>query len=369
MPTGANQYQVVLAATIQKITQAQLNAAVAGLKLNIPANITGVSGGTGGTGAGGGGSGGASMGGAVASSAAVSQNTLNASQNAAILANKYESIKTTLDKNAKLTENISGLTNNVTSGTIKYANSLTQATTETIKMVDAKGKITKEEGKAVDFLTTNKKVTNELERANDNILSTLSNNAKKVAEWAISTALIYGSLQEIRKAMEYIVSLNKEMTNIRMVTGMSSEEVGQLATEYNSLAGEMGATTLEVAKGSTEWFRQGKTVAEVSELMKSTLMMSKLGNMESAQATEYLTSTLNGFNLKASESVGIIDKLVALDNNYATSVAEIASALQRSANSAQQAGVTFDELASYITVVSSVTRKSAIDKFGALWYK
>jgi hypothetical protein len=38
---------------------------------------------------------------------------------------------------------------------------------------------------------------------------------------------------------------------------------------------------------------------------------------------------------------------------------EIASALQRSSNSAQQAGVTFDELASYVTIVSSVTRKSA----------
>jgi hypothetical protein len=39
---------------------------------------------------------------------------------------------------------------------------------------------------------------------------------------------------------------------------------------------------------------------------------------------------------------------------------EIASALQYSSNSAQQAGISFDELASYITIVSSVTRRGAI---------
>jgi len=38
---------------------------------------------------------------------------------------------------------------------------------------------------------------------------------------------------------------------------------------------------------------------------------------------------------------------------------EIATALQYSATSAQQAGVSFDELASYVTTISSVTRRSA----------
>ena len=87
--------------------------------------------------------------------------------------------------------------------------------------------------------------------------------------------------------------------------------------------------------------------------------MSKLGNVEAAQATEYLTSVLNGFKLEAEDAMSVVDRLVNLDNQYATSVAEIASAMQRSSNSAQQAGVDFNELASYITVLSSVTRKSA----------
>jgi TP901 family phage tail tape measure protein len=78
------------------------------------------------------------------------------------------------------------------------------------------------------------------------------------------------------------------------------------------------------------------------------MMMSKLGNLDAAQSTEYLTSILNGFKLEATDAIGVINKLTALDNAYATSVGEISAALQRSSNSAQQNGVSFDELASYI---------------------
>jgi len=77
-------------------------------------------------------------------------------------------------------------------------------------------------------------------------------------------------------------------------------------------------------------------------------MMSKLANMDTAQATEYLTSMINGFKISVEDVVPTIDKLVALDNAFATSVSEIAAAMQRTSNVAQQEGVTFDQLAGYI---------------------
>ena len=76
--------------------------------------------------------------------------------------------------------------------------------------------------------------------------------------------------------------------------------------------------------------------------------MSKLANMDTAQATEYLTSMINGFKISVDDVVPTIDKLVALDNSFATSVSEIAAAMQRTSNVAQQEGVTFDQLAGYI---------------------
>jgi hypothetical protein len=82
----------------------------------------------------------------------------------------------------------------------------------------------------------------------------MGNAIEKTLQWAGAMTLLYGSIREIEKAITYIRDLNKEMTNIRLVTGLSKSDVANLAKEYNSLAKELGATTLEVSRGSLEWF-------------------------------------------------------------------------------------------------------------------
>jgi hypothetical protein len=153
-----------------------------------------------------------------------------------------------------------------------------------------------------------------------NFTDQISNNILKVMQWAVATSLIYGSLKKIREGVEYVSDLNKEMTNARIVTGMTADEATNLAGKYNDLARKIGVTTLEISRASLEWFRQGKTVEEAMELTKQSMVMAKLGNLDAAQSTEYLTSIINGFKLKAEEVSGVIDKLVSLDNAYATSV-------------------------------------------------
>ena len=192
-----------------------------------------------------------------------------------------------------------------------------------------------------------------------NFSDQITNNIAKVVQWAIATAAIYGTLKQIQNGIKYIEDLNKSLTNISIVTGMTQKQTYQLGQQYNELAKQMGVTTQAIADGSLEWFRQGKTVEETGALMKQTLMLATLGNLDVAQSTEYLTSIINGFQLKAEDVASVLDKLVNLDNNYATSVGEIATAMQTSSAVANQAKVSFDQLAAMITVISSVTRISA----------
>ena len=196
-----------------------------------------------------------------------------------------------------------------------------------------------------------------------NILRDIATGWKKAAARVVDYTIAYRTLwygvSLIKSAIQTIQELNKSFTDIQMVTGMTDREVNRLAESYAKLAQEYGATIQQVAQGATEWLRQGKTASEAGELMKQTLMMSKLGAIDSAKATEYLTSTLNGFGLEARDASKIVDTFSALDMAAATSTEELAIAFQRSANSAKDAGIDFNELAAYITVVSETTRKSA----------
>lgn len=168
--------------------------------------------------------------------------------------------------------------------------------------------------------------------------------------------------QKVNEAFKYAVDLNTEMTKIKVLQvegAKTAYEINNLADSFNRLAKEMGASTLQVAQGSVEWLRQGKTIEETQKLLKSTLMLSKLGDLEAGDATKYLTSTLNGYKMEASEAASVVDKLVAVDNVAATSVRELATALQYSAAIASETGVSFEQLVSYIGVVSETTRQNA----------
>ena len=55
------------------------------------------------------------------------------------------------------------------------------------------------------------------------------------------------------------------------------EEIYNLAQSYNDLAKSLGVTTMEIAEGSVEWLRQGKSIKETTELLDASTKMAKLG--------------------------------------------------------------------------------------------
>lgn len=159
-------------------------------------------------------------------------------------------------------------------------------------------------------------------------------------------------------AKEIIKELNRHMTDVQMVAMTSSEETAELADSYSKLAKRLGATTEEIAEGSVEWLRQGKTLEEVESLMEATMTMSKVGAIDAGSATEYLTSTLNGYKMSAQDAMSVVDKMSAVDLAAATSVEELALALQKTANMARTTGVELDEIIGMIATVSEVTRQA-----------
>jgi len=203
----------------------------------------------------------------------------------------------------------------------------------------------------------NKKLEDGLKGVNSqskNFGDTLVNIAKRMVTYAIATGGIYAAMAQLGKGIQYIKDLDKEMTNIQMVTGGTDEETDALALSYNQLGKEMSVSTLEIAKGSLEFVRQGKTAEETATLIKNSTMMSKLGNMSAIESSEALTSIMNGFKLTAEETGEVVSKLVAIDNSAATSVKELATAMQYGASASKMVGIDFDHLAAYIKIKVSL---------------
>lgn len=99
-------------------------------------------------------------------------------------------------------------------------------------------------------------------------------------------------------------------------------------------------------------------MAEVNKLIESSTQLAKLGMISQSEATTALTSALKGFKLEASEAASVVDKLTKVDQVAAVSAGGIATALSKSAVSANLAGMSMDELIAAVSTIGEVTQKS-----------
>lgn len=186
---------------------------------------------------------------------------------------------------------------------------------------------------------------------------------KKSAATVASVTLLNQALTELEQAAARMVqtsaAIDEQLTDIRMVTGDSYTDVIQLAQAYNALAKEIKATTSQVLEGSTEWLRQGMTAEETTDLIRQSMILSKVGAMDSASATKNLTSAMKGYELAVEDVSGVVDKLTAIDMEAAVSAADLAVAMSRTATGANLAGVSMDRLLGYLASVQETTQKSA----------
>lgn len=200
-------------------------------------------------------------------------------------------------------------------------------------------------------------------REEQGFLQKLVGGFKQQITGFIDTSLAYQAIGRIRSSINQLiqttVQLDAALVDIQIATGNTREETRQLMISYSSLAREMGRTTAEVTAASNDWLRAGYEGQEAAELTRASMMLSTLGMIEASEATTYLISTLKGWKLEASEVIGVVDKLSAVDMSAAISAGDLALAMSRANNSARLAGVDMNKFIGYVTTVADVTQKSA----------
>ena len=178
----------------------------------------------------------------------------------------------------------------------------------------------------------------------------------------MSGGMIYRFIAMIKRGLKDITQkakqLDQAMTNLRIVTGKSADDARTLINQYAKLGKELGATTLEVTQAATAWARQGYDMYQVSELVRSSMYLSKLGMIDANEAVKDLTSSMHGFKIEASDAMSNVDKLTALDVKAATTAGDIAQGLSQFANIANLNGVSIDQAAAYVATIADVNQAS-----------
>lgn len=193
----------------------------------------------------------------------------------------------------------------------------------------------------------------------DVIKSDIQRATMRITDFGFAAKVLNTARKEIQQVYQNILKLDEAMTNLRIVTGSNTEQAKSMMNTYNDLAMQLGTTTQAVAQSAAEWLRQGYSVSEANELIKSSTYLSRLGFMDMNQSVTALTSVMKGFRIEAADSMDIVDKLTQLDAKYATTAGDIATALSRTSAVAREAGLDLDQTAAALTTMIDVSQQDA----------
>ena len=167
--------------------------------------------------------------------------------------------------------------------------------------------------------------------------------------------------QILRDTIQTTKELDAAMTETAVVTDFSVADMWKDLPRYTSIAKELGTTIKGVYETMTLYYQQGLKTEEVTAVGTETLKMARIAGLDYAQATDFMTAALRGFNmevndLNAQKVNDVYSKLAAIT---AADTQEIATAMTKTASIASSANMEFETTAAFLSQIIETTRESA----------
>jgi len=166
---------------------------------------------------------------------------------------------------------------------------------------------------------------------------------------------IYGVVRAFQAVFKSMVDVEKQLTDINSILGLSKSQLTQFSTQLFRVANETGQSFKTAAEGAVELSRQGLSAAETIKRLKDALTLTGLSGLGGVESVTAITTAINGFNDAALDCTVIINKLSSVDAAFAVSSNDLAQALSRVGSTARDTGVSFDELLGLVTAAKQVT--------------
>ena len=100
-----------------------------------------------------------------------------------------------------------------------------------------------------------------------------SQHLNKFKDWLLAGASVMTVVNALKNMVSTIKELDGAIIDLQIATGSSRKDTEALLSTYTQIGKEMGATTLDVAKGADSWLRQGYDVQQSNELLEILLFL------------------------------------------------------------------------------------------------
>lgn len=173
--------------------------------------------------------------------------------------------------------------------------------------------------------------------------------------------IVFPAIMNGTKAMvDTIVEVDKQVSQLKM-TLKDSTQVDQLFKNGIELSNRFGRSITEVNDSFIALADLGYGATIVPELTEALLLTQNITQLDSGEALAVLTAGMSEFGIKTEQATQIVDKMSQISRNAGVSSRELASSMQASASTAQQYGVSLEQLLGDSASIMQTTHESGLE--------
>lgn len=181
-----------------------------------------------------------------------------------------------------------------------------------------------------------------------------------------AASVIMTGMQAVKEGFQNVLDVDTKLTELYRVTDFTSSQYSDVYDTLTTSAQKYGATLTDLISQTADWSRAGfsdpDTAARLSEI---TSVYQHIADLDANTSMENLLTAYKGFEPQLKKQFGgdaaaaaehIADVYNEIDNNYATTAADIGEAVKRSASALSLAGNSLEETAGMVTGITEVTQ-------------
>lgn len=195
-------------------------------------------------------------------------------------------------------------------------------------------------------------------KQSNKFLNEMATTLGNTLRYGISSRIVNNLVSSIEQAYGYTKKLDTSLNDIRIVTGLSAENMEEFARQANEASSKLGASTLDYTNAALIYYQQGLSNAEVAARAETTIKAANVTGQTGEEVSEQLTAVWNGYKVTAEETEAYVDKLAAVAATTAADLEELSVGMSKVASAANAMGVDFDDLNAQIATIVSVTRQA-----------
>lgn len=177
----------------------------------------------------------------------------------------------------------------------------------------------------------------------------------KLSSYFGAASVMMTGMQAAREAFQNVLDVDTKMTELKRVTDYTTSQYSDVYDNLVSSAQKYGSTLTDLISQTADWSRAGFNDPDTaSRLSEITSVYQHIADLDANTSMENLLTAYKGFETQldkqysgdaAAATEHIADVYNEIDNNYATTAADIGEAVKRSASALSLAGNSLEETA------------------------